>query len=72
MNPDKMTSGYSTIVGQLKRARKQRKRTQKEVAESLGISQPYFSKLETGGQYPSVPLLLRWAREVSLFQIIIN
>lgn len=43
--------------------------TQEEAAEKLGIEQPYYQRLETTGQYPSVELLYKIAR---LFQLSVD
>ncbi|MCI8816003.1 MAG: helix-turn-helix transcriptional regulator [Angelakisella sp.] len=43
--------------------------TQEEAAEKLGIEQPYYQRLETTGQYPSVELLYKIVR---LFQLSVD
>ena len=50
-----------TICQALKRARKARKLTQRQVADALGIWQGTVSYIETGQQDPSLRVLLAMA-----------
>lgn len=43
--------------------------TQEEAAEKLGIEQPYYQRLETTGQYPSVEMFYKIVR---LFQLSVD
>lgn len=43
--------------------------TQDEVAEKLGIEQPYYQRLESSGRYPSVELFYKIVR---LFQLSVD
>jgi transcriptional regulator with XRE-family HTH domain len=53
--------------GQLIREhRLEQERTQQDVAERLGISQPSYSAYETGLAFPTVPILLGLLRELEI------
>jgi transcriptional regulator with XRE-family HTH domain len=54
------------IAGRIKKLRKERKLTQKQWANALGISQAALSKLETGKKLPSLATLLK-LREICRF-----
>ncbi len=42
------TKGYQQFLSRLKRARREAKLTQREVAEALGVPQSFVSKSESG------------------------
>jgi transcriptional regulator with XRE-family HTH domain len=46
--------------------RQEQDRTQAEVAEILGITQPSYSAYETGDALPTVPILLALLRELDI------
>jgi transcriptional regulator with XRE-family HTH domain len=48
MNPSIYSNEYKFLISQLKKARLELKLTQKEVADRLGRTQSYISKVEMG------------------------
>ena len=50
--------------------RKVRKIKQYELAERIGISQPYLSALENGRKNPHLDLVERWAAELDAMLVL--
>ena len=48
MNKSIYSTDYKFLINQLKKARKEARLTQKEVAKKLGKTQSYISKIEAG------------------------
>ncbi len=49
---------YTTILENIKSARKEKNKSQREIAEALGITQTQYSKLESGESAMTIPQLL--------------
>lgn len=57
----KMNRSSSAFGQKLRDLRKQRKITMKQLAERVGVSESYISRLETGERHPDKALILRMA-----------
>lgn len=49
---------YKTIGGKIRVMRKERKMTQEELAESVGVGITHISHIETGNSIPSLQVLV--------------
>jgi transcriptional regulator with XRE-family HTH domain len=51
----------ATVGGAARAARRQRGRTQEDIAAAVGVSAEFYARIERGRTLPSVPTLLRLA-----------